>query len=66
MVTQTKISVPLTHDEFVALASVATREMRLPKDQARFLLRQALGLTEPQNGGHGRQNENRAEESVNQ
>lgn len=42
LVPQTKISIPLTHDEFIALSSAATRELRTPRDQARFLLRQIL------------------------
>lgn len=53
MVPQTKISVPLTHDEFTALSSAATRELRAPRDQARFILRQALGLTNEQKNNAG-------------
>ncbi len=41
----TRITVPLSKDEFVALRDTAGSEYRHPRDHARFLLRAALGLT---------------------
>lgn len=41
----TRITVPLSRDEFVALRDTAGSEYRHPRDHARYLLRQALGLT---------------------
>lgn len=40
----TRISVPLGRDEFIALRESATGSYRHPRDQARYLLRLALGL----------------------
>lgn len=39
------INLRLSRDEFERLTSAAQRELRHPRDQARMLLRQALGLT---------------------
>lgn len=39
-----RITVPLSSDEFIALRESATDSYRHPRDQARFLLRVALGL----------------------
>ena len=44
----TRITVPLGRDEFNALRENADKEYRHPREQARYLLRVALGLTEPQ------------------
>ncbi len=41
----TRITVPLSKDEFVALRDTAGSEYRHPRDHARYLLRAALGLT---------------------
>ena len=41
----TRITVPLSKDEFVALRDKAMSEYRHPREQARYLLRAALGLT---------------------
>lgn len=41
-----RITVPLSDDELHSLLEVAKREFRHPRDQARWLLRQALGLEE--------------------
>lgn len=41
-----RIYVPLSKEEFVTLQGIASNEYRHPRDQARYLLRQALGLTE--------------------
>lgn len=42
----TRIVVPLSREELNALRDAADREYRHPRDQARYLVRQALGLTE--------------------
>lgn len=42
----TRITVPLSYNEFVALSQSAQCDLRHPRDQARHILRQALGLTE--------------------
>lgn len=39
-----RITVPLSSDEFSALRESASMQLRHPRDQARFLLRRALGL----------------------
>jgi len=44
MTYHTKIYVPLGRDEWMALRDMAEGEYRNPRDQARALLRQALGL----------------------
>jgi len=44
MTYHTKIYVPLGRDEWVALRGLAEQEYRNPRDQARALIRQALGL----------------------
>lgn len=41
----TRITVPLSREELNALRDAADREYRHPRDQARYLVRQALGLT---------------------
>lgn len=63
----TKITLVLDRSETLALNHSATAELRRPRDQARYLIRQALGLVESQNScGHGRQNEEQgAERSAN-
>ena len=43
----TSIMLPLGKDEFNALRENADREYRHPREQARYLLRCALGLTDP-------------------
>ena len=43
----TRITVPLGKDEFFALRENADREYRHPREQARYLLRLALGLDNP-------------------
>ncbi len=43
---ETRISVPMTIEEREALRAYAKREMRQPQEQARYLLRLALGLAE--------------------
>ena len=43
----TSIMLPLGKDEFNALRENADREYRHPRDQARYLLRCALGLSDP-------------------
>lgn len=40
----TKIYVPMTSDEWLELVRVSQTECRHPREQARYLLRQALGL----------------------
>jgi len=42
----TRITVPLSREELNALRDAADREYRHPRDQARYLVRQALGLAE--------------------
>lgn len=44
----TRITVPLGKDEFHALRENADREYRHPREQARYLLRLALGLDNSQ------------------
>jgi hypothetical protein len=50
----TRITVPLSQDEFYALRDVALREYRHPREQARYLLRRFLlgseDLQIPKNG----------------
>ena len=41
----TRITVPLSRSEFVALRDMAGSEYRHPREQARYLLRAALGVT---------------------
>jgi len=41
-----RIMVPFDRDEWVRLRQTAEAEMRNPRDQARYLVRQALGLAE--------------------
>ena len=43
----TRITVPLSREEFDALAYAAGSGYRHPRDQARYLLRGALGLSGP-------------------
>jgi hypothetical protein len=40
------IYVPLTWEEFVKLREVATNECRDPREQARYLVRVGLGMTD--------------------
>ncbi len=40
-----RVTVPLTEDECNALRRLANAELRDPREQARYLLRAALGLT---------------------
>ena len=40
----TRITILLSRDEFTALREKAISEYRHPRDQARYLLRQTLGL----------------------
>ena len=40
----TRITIPVSADEVAALRQAADRDFRHPRDQARFLLRYALGL----------------------
>jgi len=40
----TRITVPLGKDEFHALREMSDRDYRQPREQARYLLRCALGL----------------------
>jgi len=44
----TRISVPVTVAERELLQADAQREMRHPRDHARYLLRHAMGLTDEQ------------------
>ena len=47
-----RIMVPFDREEWVKLRQTAESDMRHPRDQARFILRQALGLADkPPNGG---------------
>lgn len=43
-----QLSIYLDESETKRLAEIAARECRRPHDQVRFLLRQALGLTDEQ------------------
>lgn len=45
----TRITVPLSRDEFLALRDAAGMEYRHPREHARWMLRQALGLDTPAN-----------------
>ena len=45
-----KVTVRLTPRERAALVESAQRALRAPRDQARYLLRQALGLTDGETG----------------
>lgn len=49
-----RITVPLSREELNALREAADRDYRHPRDQARYLVRQALGLTDkpPSEGKH--------------
>jgi hypothetical protein len=40
-----RVTVPLTEDECNALRTMANAELRDPREQARYLLRAALGLS---------------------
>ena len=42
----TRISIPLGKDEYAALLKAAMSEYRHPRDQARYLVRVGLGLTD--------------------
>ena len=42
-----KIYIQLSNEEFICLANAANKETRSTKDQARHLLRCALGLSDP-------------------
>lgn len=42
----TRITVPMSKEEFFALQRIASKEYRHPRDHARYLLRMALGLTQ--------------------
>lgn len=46
MATRRRITVPLSDDELQSLRESAQKELRNTRDQARWLLRQALGLEE--------------------
>lgn len=46
--TLSRISVPVSVDELEALRCAAARDMRDPRDQARFILRRGLGLLRDQ------------------
>jgi hypothetical protein len=54
-----RVTVPLTEDECNALRRLANAELRDPREQARYLLRAAMGLTGdggdamPQNAKNG-------------
>jgi len=48
----TRVSVPLSLEEFVALRDTANKECRHPQEQARYMLRAALGVTQ-KNEGNG-------------
>ncbi len=39
-----RVTVPLTEDECNALRTMANAELRDPRDQARYLLRAAMGM----------------------
>ena len=49
----TRIVVPLSREELNALRDAADREYRHPRDQARYLVRQALGLTDSEGKYNG-------------
>jgi hypothetical protein len=40
----TRINIPVTNEELEALQSFAQRDLRHPRDQARYLLRAAMGM----------------------
>lgn len=44
MIGPKRMYVPLTDEEFAKLSQAASRDCRHPQDQARHLIRQALGL----------------------
>ena len=44
----TRISVPVTVEERERIREMARQELRTPRDHARYLLRQALGLADGQ------------------
>lgn len=44
----TRFYIQLSNDEFIRLAQIAVNETRSTRDQARHLLRCALGLDRPQ------------------
>lgn len=44
MIGPKRMYVPLTDEEFTKLSQAASRACRRPRDQARYLIRQALGL----------------------
>lgn len=41
-----RVTLPLSPEEVDALRGMAKRDCRRPRDQVRYLLRQALGLTD--------------------
>jgi hypothetical protein len=43
-ITITRVSIPMSIEEREALRAMAIAELRDPREQARYLLRQALGL----------------------
>lgn len=43
--TVTRISIPVSQEEVEALITLAQRELRHPRDQARLMLRMGLGLS---------------------
>lgn len=53
MKVETRITVPLSQDEIAALRRVSEQQLRHPRDQARMLLRNALGLTKSEDTGQG-------------
>jgi hypothetical protein len=57
----TRITIPMTVLERERLRSAATQQMRDPRDHARYLLRQALGLDNKQPMQVSEQTHNRAE-----
>lgn len=40
----TRITIPVSTEELEALRKLADRDMRHPRDQARYILRRGLGL----------------------
>lgn len=58
-----RITVPLGEQEFQALKACAEREYRQPREQARYLLRQALGVNE-QSGVNYQELENLKDSSL--
>lgn len=49
----TRMTVPLSNAEKQALIRIAEAELRHPRDQARVMLRRALGLTNDEETGQG-------------